>query len=169
MNKKEKNTEAVCYWSARKMSPKIVLYVAFVFILLIAVSYFGFHSAAVVKGLAITAFVSIVPLIPMVFIRMEYRLTQQRLESRPIRKKEQKPYKTLFLLAQLSHVVKIDSGFKFYLRLKERNSVSRFWKKHISDQYSGEVRLENKDTERVMTTLEKYGISIKGKYPKFNA
>ena len=168
MNKKEIYSEVVCYWSARRMSPKVMLYVAIVFILFIAVSYFGFHSVTAVKGLTYTALASIMSLIPMVFTRAEYRLTQESLEYRPIRKKEQKPYKTLFLLDQLSHVVKIDSGFKFYLILKERNSILRFWKKHISDHYSGEVRLENKDTERVMTTLDKYGISIKGKYPKGN-
>jgi hypothetical protein len=163
LDKKEENSEIVCYWSARRMSPKIMLYVAIVFILFIAVSYFGFHSITAVKGLVITAFGSIVALIPMVFTRVEYRLTQQRLESRQIRKKEQKPYKIVFLLDQLSHVVIIDNGFKFYLVLKERNSILRFWKKHISDHYSGEVRLENKDAERVLTTLEKYGCSIKGK------
>jgi hypothetical protein len=168
LNQKEKYSEEVCRWSSRRMSPKIMLYVAIVFIFFIAVSYFGFHSVTAVKGLVFTALGSIVSLMPLVFTRVEYRFTQERLESRPIRKKEQHPYKTLFLLDQLSHIVKIDGGFKFYLVLKERNSILRFFKKYISNHYSGEVRLENKDTERVMTTLEKYGISIRGKWLKVN-
>ncbi|MDX1828667.1 MAG: hypothetical protein R3342_03880 [Lutibacter sp.] len=163
MNITEKNPAIEYYWSARSMSPKIILYLAIVFIIIITITYFGFHSLTAVKTLAFTAFGFILSIIPKIFTRIEYRLTPQKLESRIVSKKEQKPYKTLFLLDQLSYIVKIDNGFKFYLVLKEKNLISLFWKKYISDRYSGEVRLEKKDTERIINTLKKYGISIKGK------
>lgn len=155
--------ETVSHWSARRMSPKVLLYVGFVFIAFMVISYWGFNSLSAVKALAFAAIGSIVTFLPLVFAQIEYRLTGQLLESRPLSKKVEKPYKFLFQLNQVSHIIPIDGGFKYYLILKEENWILRFWKKHISDRYSGEVKVEKKDSERIISIFEKNGILIKGK------
>jgi hypothetical protein len=166
MIENEKDSNAAYYWSARKVPPKIILYVSVVFIIFIAVSYFGFHSINAVKALAITALISILSFAPGIFNRIEYRLTKQALEYRPMKKKEQEPYKILFLLDQLSHIVQIENGFKYYLTLNESNPFRKFWKKYMSDKYSGAVNLEKADNKRILSTLDQFGISIQRKLSK---
>ncbi len=160
MKNKGKNTEAELNWTARKMSPIILFYVALVFIAFIAISYFVFHSMAAVKTLLFTAVGSIVTLLPMIFSRFEYRLTAQKLEYRTINKKEQKPFKVLFLSNQLSHLIKVKSGFKFYLIFKEKNPIRRFWKKHISDKYSGEIKVDKEEMLKIRRAFENLEIRI---------
>ncbi len=157
----EKESGIVYYWSARKMQPKVVIYVAIVFLAFIVVSYFGFHSISAVKTLALTAVGAIVPLIPMLTSRIEYQLTEQKLEFRAVRKKQNKVYKTLFYLDKLSYVVQISTGFKFYLIFNEPNFIKRFWKKHIIDNYSGEVKIEKADLLNIINKLKDYGITVK--------
>ena len=165
MNKNENNSE-VLYWSARKMNPKIILYVAIIFFIIIAVIYFTFYSISAIKALTYTALGTIVSLVPGVLSSVEYRLTIQKLEYRPIKKGEEKPYKILFFMNQLSYIVQIESGFKYYLTLNEKKSLRRLYKKYFSDHYSGGVRIEKNDTERIMTYFKTHGILIKSKFQK---
>lgn len=158
------NSEEIHYWSVRKISPKILLLIAIVFLIFIAIAYFGFHSTNAVQALIYSALGSIVTLLPGVFTFLEYRLSKEKLEYRPIRKKSQKSYKTIFLVKELSHLVKTADGVKYYLKFSENNSIRRFWKKHISDKYSGEVKIPNNDTSKILDTFKNYGVSIHGKY-----
>ena len=71
-------------WSARKLQPIILVYVAGVFIAMMAVAQFAVHSPAAVKALALAAIGSFVALLPGVAGKVEYRLTRAGLEQRPL-------------------------------------------------------------------------------------
>ncbi len=157
--------EILCYWSARKMNPIILLYVAVVFVTFIALSYFVFQSMTGVKALALAAVGAIFSLIPGVSGRVEYRLTGGYLEHRPLGKKEPGEFERVFQLDQLSHVVPTRDGFKFYLPLNDSNPLRRFWKSHVSDAFSGEVHVEMVDRERVLDVLAQHGIPCRRSRP----
>jgi hypothetical protein len=159
MAKDRNEPETLCHWSARKLNPLILLYVATVFIVMIVLSYFVFHSLTGVKALVVAAVGAVVPLFIEVVKRIEYRLTEQGLECRPLDSNESRAFKGIFQLDELSHVVPVRHGFKFYRPLNETNPFRRFWKAHISDQYSGEVHVDKEDQERVLKVLAQHGIS----------
>ena len=157
--------EVLFQWSARKVPPIVLLYVAIVFVAFIAVSYFGFHSMTAVKALAMAAVAGIIPLIPTVLQRVEYRFTEQRLDRRTVAKDKAKEFEVVFRLDELSHIVPVQRGFKFYRPLDESNVLRRFWKLHVSDEYSGEVYVEPADRERVMAILDQSGIPARQTMP----
>lgn len=105
-----------------------------------------------------TAFGAIASLIPGVINKIEYRLTKEGLEYRPLNQKKPAAYKKVFQLDELGHIVPKKRGFKFYLPLNESNPLRRFWKRHISDAFSGEVHVEDADREKVLDVLAQYGI-----------
>ena len=153
------NQPEVAYqWSARKLQPIILLYVAVVFVAMIALAYFVVHSLTAVKALAMTAVAAIVPLVPTVLMRVEYRLTGETLDRRPVDSEKPRALEELVRLDQLSHIVPMRHGFKFYKNLKEPNPLRRFWKLHVSDKYSGEVHVEKQDQRRVSELLAQHGI-----------
>jgi len=145
-------------WSARRVQPVVLLYVAAVFVGMMSISHFVVHSAATVKALALTVVGAIVSLVPAVAGRMEYRLTEQGLEQRSPGEKKSGGFKHVFQMDQLSRVVPKRHGFKYYKKLDESNAVRRFWKLHFSDVYSGEVHAEATDQERVLEILSLNGI-----------
>ncbi len=150
--------EVLCRWSARKLRPIVLLWVALVSLAFIALGYFVFHSMTAVKTLAMTAVASLVPLVPAVLSRVEYRITGRKLERRPVNKEKPREFEAVFETDQLSHIVPMRHGFKFYRPLNESNPLLRFWKAHVSDAYSGEVHVEEADRESVMEILDRYGI-----------
>ena len=154
-------TEVLCHWSARKLKPTIVLYVAAVFAAFMALAYFGFHSMTGVKALAMAAIGSIVSLVPGLGKRVEYRLTEHGLERRPHDPKKPGEFKRVFRSDELSHVAPTRGGFKFHKRLDDPNPLRRFWKTQISDAYSGEVQVETPDRERVLEAVAQRGISVR--------
>ena len=150
--------EVLFQWSARKLNPIVLLYVATVFMVFILVAYFVLHSMSAVKALAMAAVASMVPLVPVVTSRVEYRLNERVLERRPQTDKKPKEFETVFQTDELSHVVPMRHGFKFYRPLDESNLLRRFWKLHVSDRYSGEVQVEKADRERVLGVLSDLGV-----------
>ena len=61
---------AVIYqWSARKIQPIVVVYVALVFLGFIAMSFFVFHSRDAIKALIVTGVGSVFSLLPSVLTR----------------------------------------------------------------------------------------------------
>jgi len=151
--------EVVYQWSARKLQPIVLLYVAAVFAAMMALAYFVVHSMTAVKALAMTAVAAIVPLVPTVLMRVEYRLTERALDRRPLDKEKPRAYEEVFRLDQLSHIVPLRHGFKFYRPVTDTNPLRRFWKAHVSDEFSGEVHVEKADRERVFESLGRQGIS----------
>lgn len=147
-------------WKARTMQPIIVLYVVAVFVILIAMSYFVFNSMTGVTSLAMVGFGTVVALLPGLLVRIEYRMTKTVLEKRTHNKKKPGTFKRVFQLDQLSHIVPLRHGFKYYKSLDEPNPLKRFWKNQISDAYSGEVHLEIKDRKRILDLLSGCGIKI---------
>lgn len=150
---------AVLYqWSARKLQPIIVVYVAAVFAAMMAVAYFLVHSLAAVKALMLGAIAFIVPLFPGLINKVEYRLTESGLEKRSLNKKAPQEFKEVFRWDQLSHVVPMKHGFKYFKPLNDSNPLRRFWKYNVSDAYSGEFHIEAEDRPEVLGIVARYDI-----------
>jgi len=147
-------------WSARKMQPVVLVYVAAVFLVFIVLSFFVFHSMTAVMALAMTGVAATVPLVPSVLMRTEYRLTEGGLERRPLNRDDPQAYESVFRFEELGHVEPIEHGFKFYLPFDAPTALRRFWMKHISDEFSGEVHVEKQDQEKVVNLLAEQGVAI---------
>jgi hypothetical protein len=137
-----------------------VLYVLAVFAAFIALSVFVFHSPDAVKALVIAAVGGVAATVPGVIEKVEYRLTPSGIDKRPINTKKPRPFQDVFCWDQLSHVVSMQHGFKYYKTMNETNPLRRFWKQHISDAFSGEVHVEKKDLDRVLEIVERQGIAV---------
>ena len=145
-------------WSARKMQPAVILYVAAVFVAFILVSYFIVHSMTAVKALAIAAVGLTAPLIPLVLTKIEYQLTKTGLEKRPLNTKSPGEFKEVLRWKQLDHIIPMKHGFKFYKSISKSNVFQRYWKYHVSDAFSGEVHLETEDRAQVLSIIERFEI-----------
>jgi hypothetical protein len=148
-------------WTARKMQPVVLLYVAAVFVVFMAVAILVFDSINAIKALALTAVAAIVPLVPSVLARVDYRLRGGLLEQRPHDDSEPKDFETIARLDELSHIKPLRHGFKYFRPLDERNLLVRFWKLEFSDQYSGEVHVEPDDQEKVMELMRRHGVAVR--------
>jgi hypothetical protein len=147
-------------WSARRMQPIVLLSVAVVFLVMMAVSYFVVHSMSAVKALATAAVAAIVSLVPTVLMRIEYRLTDRGIERRSQHKAKPKPFESLFRLDELDHVVPIGHGFKYVKVIDESRPFQRFWKRHLSDEFSGEIQVETADRKQVLAILAEKGVRV---------
>jgi len=148
-------------WAARTLQPIIVFYVAVIFLASMALTYFIFDSITGVKALAMAAFAAIVSLLPGLVSRVEYRLSRTGLDKRSLNEKKSQAFKNVFRFEQLSHIVPLKHGFKYYKTLKEPNVFKRFWKLYISNAHSGEIHLETKDRERILKLLADQGLKLK--------
>jgi hypothetical protein len=142
-------------WSARRIQPIVVLYVAAVFAAFMVLAHFVFHSPEAVKALLIAAVGGIAATVPGVIEKVEYQLTDSGLGKRPLKGKKPSQCKDVFRWDELSRVVPTKHGFKYHKTMNETNSIRRFWKAHISDQYSGEVHAEKDDLDRVLGIVER--------------
>ena len=152
-------SEVLDRWSARKIRPIVVLYVVAVFAAFIAVAYFVFDSLEAVKALALAAVATIGATLPGIMERLEYRLTEAGIERKKL-KDTSSEFKEVFRWDELSHVVPMRHGFKYFKTLKETNPLRRIWKVHFCDEYSGEVRVEKADLGRVLGIVKGQGISF---------
>jgi hypothetical protein len=132
------------------VAPIVLFYVVLVFAAFIALSLFIFHSADAVKALLIAAVGAVIATIPGVMEKIEYRMTEAGVEKRASKKRESGPYQEVFRWEELSRIVPVKHGFKYYKIMNETNPLRRFWKTHVSDQFSGEVRVGKTDLERVL-------------------
>ncbi len=151
-------SEVLERWSARKVRPVVVLYVAGVFAAFIALALFVFHSPQAVKALVIAAVGAIAATVPGVTEKVEYQLTGSGIEKRTINKKRPGQFKGVFRWDQLSRIEPMKHGFKYFKTTNETNQLRRFWNVHLSDRYSGEVHVEKKDLERILDILERCGV-----------
>lgn len=152
-------SEILDRWSARKIRPIVVLYVVVLFAAFIATAYFVFDSVDAVKGLALAAVATIVATVPGIMERLEYRLTETGIDRKK-NKNESPGFTEVFRWDELSHVVPMRHGFKYFKTLDESNPLRRFWKTHFCDQYSGEVHVEKTDLGRVLQLVERRGITL---------
>ncbi|MEE4270457.1 MAG: hypothetical protein V2I67_02205 [Thermoanaerobaculales bacterium] len=155
------DSEALCRWTARKMHPIILLWVAVVFLAMIGLAHFVFHSMAGVLALCVGAFGYVISLVPMVLNRWEYRLTERAMEKRRLDNDDPQEFGEVFRIDELSHIVPIRFGFTFFKPLTETNPVRRFWKLHLTDEVSGEVRVEKADQKQVFSVLKDRGVSVR--------
>jgi hypothetical protein len=147
-------------WSARRVQPIVLLYVIAVFAGFVAMAYFVFHSGDAVKALVIAAVGALAATVPSVIGKVEYRLNDSGIDKRPVNEAKPHDFEGVFSWDELSHVVPLKQGFKYFKTMKETSAVRRFWNLHISDRFSGEVHVEKSDLERVLKLVEKQGIPI---------
>lgn len=146
--------EEIYRWTARRLQPVVLLYVALVFTGFIALAFFALHSMTGVKALALGAVAYLVPLVPAALARIEYRVTGRGLERRSLSGKKPGAFRDVFRWDQLDRVNPGKRGFKFTKTLDERRPLRRLWKAHLSDAFSGEVHVEAGDRERVMQIVQ---------------
>jgi hypothetical protein len=147
-------------WSARKIHPMVTVSVMAVFLAFMAVSRFVFHSPAAVKALAVAAFGTLVAMIPSTLGRIEYRFTPSGLEKRPLDRKKPRDFEGVFRWQELSHTIPLKHGFKYYLRMEDTGPAKRFWRTHISEEYSGEFHVEAGDQAEVSEILARHQSSV---------
>ena len=152
-------SEAPDRWTARKVRPIVILYVLGVFAVFIVLAVAVFDSRDAVKGLVVAAVGSVIAILPGVAERIEYRATVSRVEKRT-QKKTPAEYEEIFRWDELSRVVAMRHGFKYFKILDEPNRFRRFLKMQISDQCSGEVHVEQEDLDRVLDIVSRQGIAI---------
>ena len=147
-------------WLARKVRPVVVFYVVVVFVAFMAMAHFIFHSPKAVKALLIAAVGVVAATVPGVIEKVEYQLTESGIEKRVMKKKGSGGFADVFRWDELSHIVRMKHGFKYYKTVKEASLLRRFWKTHIIDEFSGEVRVENRDLGRILGIVERRGIAV---------
>jgi len=147
-------------WSARKIRPIVILYVLGVFAAFMVVSFFVFHSTDALKALALAAVGAVAATVPGVMERVEYRLTESGIEKRTLKTKTPREFSGVFRWAEVSHVVPMKHGFRYFKTLNEKSPLRRFWKVHFSDEYSGEVHVEKEDLAQVLEIVARQGIAI---------
>ena len=147
-------------WTARTLHPIVTLYVAIVFLVFMALAYFVFESKTAVKALALAAIAGIVPLFPGVISKIEYQANDSGLEARPHGKADDEEFKQLFLWSELDHAKFVGQGFRYTKTFTERSPTKRFVKKQLSDRYSGEIRVEAADQNRVYKLLVERGVTV---------
>jgi len=140
-------------WRARKLRPVVLWGVVLVFLAFMAVARFVVHSGEAVKALALAAVAALVPLLPGVINRQEFRLTDRGLDRRLHDPKKPREFRVVFAWADLAAVVPTRHGFKYARRLPPSGRARRFWNRHLSDAYSGEVQVEEADRAAVLAIL----------------
>ncbi len=146
MDSRESAPTAFRHWTTPGLPPVVLLYVVLVFAAFLAVSHFLLHSSTGTKALAIGAVGFLIPLLPKVLSRQEYRLTADGLERRG---GSQSGWRRLFAWDQLDRIAPTSHGFQFFLHLEEPNRVKRFWKLRFSDRASGEFHVGREDRHEV--------------------
>jgi hypothetical protein len=156
-------TTFVDQWQARIMQPTFVLgYLAVVFGTLIALAFFVFDSIAGVTSLVVAALGAVVALLPSILTRVEYRLSEEGVEKRRVRQQDPAPFKEIFRFPELDYIVPIRHGFKYYKKMDPAPPLREFLNRHFSDEYSGEVHLEQEDRSRILAHLAERDVRTKG-------
>ena len=144
------------HWTARRVQPVVILYVIAVFLGFMALAFFLFHSVDAVKALATTGIGTAFAMLPVVFSRIEYELTETGLRKRPFNPKNPKGFQEVFSWEELDHVVPMTHGFKYFRPVEGNGNFARFWKAHVSGAFSGEFPVEQGDRERVRGLLAEF-------------
>ncbi len=158
MTTKPEEIAVLHQWTARKMQPVILLYVALVFVAFMVMAHFVFHSPAAVRALAVTMAGSVLSLAPGVLGRTEFRMVEAGLQKRPFKPDQPGDFQDVFRWSEVERVKPTGQGFKFYRALDESRKARRFWKLHVSDACSGEFLVEAADRPRVASLLADNGL-----------
>jgi len=153
--------EVLCSWSARAVQPVVLLCVTAVFVGFILIAHFVVHSKEAVIALALASVGAIVPLVPLVSRRIEYRLTPDEIQKRKPEKGESGEFSSIVRLDRLVRIVQVRNGFKFFRQLDEPNPFKRFWKLHLSDAHSGEIHVEKTDRDEVLAAMRDLGVTVR--------
>ena len=157
----DEKTTVTSHWTARKLHPIILVYVSGIFLVMMAVAYFVVHSVSAVKALALAAVGVVVSVLPELGRRIEYRVIGSVLERRVHRRDRTTDFERVVDLQDLSYAKPVRRGFKYCRRFNEANILRRFWMKHLSDRFSGEVHVETQNLGRVLAQLAEHGVQIR--------
>ena len=149
------------HWISRKLRPIILFHVLLVFGAFITVSHFVFHSLGAVKALAVAALAFTVSILPGVLVKIEYRATDAGVEKRSIRSGKPGSYTDAFKWDELSHVVFVKNGFKYFKHMDARGPILRFLYTQFSDKFSGEIHVEPADWGQVKALLAKREVTVR--------
>jgi hypothetical protein len=149
-------------WSARNVRPVVALYVGGVFVGFMALAQLVFHSTDAVKALLVTAVGAVGALVPSLLTRLEYRISDAGLARRRSSEKGARGLKVLFAWEELSHLVPTRTGFKYFKKMDEPNSLLRFFKLHFSGDLSGEFHVETEDLPRVRALIDARAVPVLG-------
>ncbi len=92
---------------------------------------------------------------PGVLEKVGYQLTGSGIEKRKSDPKKPGEFTNVFRWDELSHIAPTRHGFKYFKVLNETNALVRFWERHLSDAYSGEVHVGKHDLDRVLGLVER--------------
>lgn len=143
-------------WSARRTRPVVVFCVAAVFAAFMLVAHFVVHSGEAVKALLLAAVGAVAATIPGVVEKVEYQLTESGLEKRKCNPKKPGRFERVFTWDQLRRVVPTRHGFRYLEIVHETSPLRRSWKKHVSDEVSGEVRVGENDLDRILGIVARH-------------
>lgn len=146
------------HWLARTVQPVTAIYLTAVLGAFMVVAGFVFHSKEAVLALAALAGGELVMLAPSFLNRVEYLLTESGLQKRHHRPKDPPPFKEVFTWDELSHLTPTGAGFKFTKKFSETGALKRFYKLHVSGDYSGEFHVEPADRKRIEGLFRARGI-----------
>lgn len=147
-------------WSARRVRPVVVLYIVVVFAAFIVAAQFIFRTPEAVKALVMAAVGAVAATIPGVIGKVEYRATTSGVEQRKLDEKKPGQFEKTFCWSQLSHIVPMRHGFRYYRVMDETHPIRRFWKLHVCGHFSGEIHVERHDLDRILELVERRGIAI---------
>lgn len=150
--------EILLEWSARKVRPVVLVWLALIFLTCLVVAYFIARSKETITALLAAGATALGTTAPSVMNKVVYRATPDTLEKLPPGKKKKQEYVTVFRWDELSHVKPGKHTFKYFKRFEEPNAVKRFWKLHVSDAWSGEFHVEDGNREEVLALLERLGV-----------
>lgn len=155
----EAEQEILLEWSARKVRPIILVWLALIFLVAMAGVWFTVHTREAVMALLAAGAAAIGSAVPGVVNRIGYRATVDVLEKLPPSKKKKREFVTVFRWDELSHVRPGKYNVKYFKHLAEPNVLRRFWKLHISDSYSGEFHMEAENRDEILAMLERLGVA----------
>lgn len=145
-------------WSARSVRPVVTLQVAAVFLAFMALAWFAFGSPGAVRALGLAAVGAVISTLPGILTRVEYRLTPEGLSKK--RARPDADFQEAFSWEEVSHFAPTSSGFNFYKHMPPSNRLLGFLRRHVSDRYSGQIRVGGEDRARVRAIIDAHGLPV---------
>ena len=150
-------------WTTRKIPPIILLGVIGVFVGYMLLAHFVFHSIEGVKALLLGSVGVVAPLVPAILQRVEYRITDRGLQKRPFRRVRPGEFEDVFRWEELDCLESTRHGFRYHRPFEATGGFRSFWRRHVSDAYSGEFRAQEEDRRQILEIAGQRGIAVRGR------
>jgi len=147
-------------WTARKLPAWIPVCVVAIFLGFMAFAWFGIHSRHAVRALAMSMFGVVVPLLPAVLVRVEYRLTGAGLERRMPAGGAKSAFRPVFRWDELEGVRAGRSGFGYRLNRGAGDAPADPPSRRRAAGSAGEIPVPADQREAVHGVFAAMGIAI---------